>query len=89
MLASGTVPKKERTGELPPLRGLEFLTSEPAVVATATAPVPSARTESQTFPPLRDAYVPMPEELVQSRYGMGRSAKPLVQPSTRPIPANS
>ncbi len=88
MLAAVTVTKKERVGEIPPLRGSE-LPVVPAIVATATTPAPAVRTVSQTFPPLRDAYVPMPVVMVQSRYGMGRSAKPIVQPSTRPIPANS
>ena len=89
MLAAVTVTKKERVGEIPPLRGSELLPVVPEIVATATTPAPTVRTVSQTFPPLRDAYSPMPEVLVQSRYGMGRSAKPIVQPSTRPIPANS
>ena len=38
--------KKERVGEIPPLRGSELLPVVPEIVATATTPAPAVRTVS-------------------------------------------
>ncbi|MBL8636731.1 MAG: hypothetical protein JNM40_26135 [Myxococcales bacterium] len=93
MLASVTAPKKFREGALPPLRGLDSLEPQavPTLVATAQVAVPAApvRPVVPRFPPLRDASFPMPDGMVQSRYGMGRSSKAETLSTTRPLPANS
>ncbi|MFO0657246.1 MAG: hypothetical protein U0787_19525 [Polyangia bacterium] len=43
----------------------------------------------RSFPPLRDASAPQPVETVQSRFGMGRSAKAQPVVPVRLLPANS
>ena len=90
MMAGLTAPKQlHRVGELPPLRGPETLAAESPMLTSVSRTFPVIRPLPQTFPPLRDAQVPMPEVLVQSRFGSGRSARPAIIPSSRPLPANS
>lgn len=96
MVASTGVAKNARLGEMPPLRGVGWLdgatpvpAAAPPMLVAATQPTSTVRPVPQTFPPLRDAHVPTPDVLVQSRYGMGRSAKAVLPPQTRPLPANS
>lgn len=102
MLASAAVPKNLRFGDLPPLRGLEMAQAEQPSVLTAVvmpsvsppgarASVVTARASAdvRTFPPLRDASIPSSDAVVQSRFGVGRSAKAEPMVTVRLPPANS
>lgn len=105
MLAGVTVKKEPRHGELPPLRGFELPVVEQPVLAAVVTPqvkpsglpvglpgtfaIEPVREVVRSFPPLRDASVPQPTDTVQSRFGMGRSAKPQPVMPVRIPPANS